>query len=310
MTVDRYFKIRIDDRSYNVDDPKLTGSQLLRLSGKRPIDEYLVFLKLANGGFEEIRLDETVDLTQPGVERFMTFESSASYRLVIDGERIEWGAQLITGLKLKQIAGVDPDKYALWREVRGSEDIELANEDIIDLSEPGLERFFTVIAQTTAGDAGPALPQGDQRYLSEQGYRYELAYEAGQTAIILRAVDLPKGRYDVELADILIMLPPGYPDAPPDMFLFALASACRTRRLPQLRRCSAPFRGRPGKGGRAITANGALLGHLDHLRGLNMHWRRPVMRDIIIPNRLGTAIQPAAFNSGEEAARGCFSGVR
>ncbi|MBA4340089.1 MAG: hypothetical protein C0421_14755 [Hyphomonas sp.] len=218
VTVDRYFKIRIDDRSYNVDDPKLTGSLLLRLSGKRPIDEYLVFLKLANGGFEEIRLDETVDLTQPGVERFMTFESSASYRLVIDGERIEWGAQLITGLKLKQIAGVDPDKYALWREVRGSEDIELANEDIIDLSEPGLERFFTVIAQTTAGDAGPALPQGDQRYLSEQGYRYELAYEAGQTAIILRAVDLPKGRYDVELADILIMLPPGYPDAPPDMF--------------------------------------------------------------------------------------------
>ena len=120
------FRVRIDDDRYNIEDPKPTGRQLLRLADKRPTDQYLVFLILRGGGFEEIQLDETIDLTRRGTERFLTFESSASYRLEIDGQRIGWGTKLVTGRKLKELAGVDPATYVLWQEVRGGEESRTA----------------------------------------------------------------------------------------------------------------------------------------------------------------------------------------
>lgn len=214
------YKVRVDDKRYVLDDPKPTGRQLIDLTGVRPIDEYLIFLKLRGGGFEEIRLNETVDLTRNGTERFLTFDSAASYRFEIDGERIEWGAKLITGLRLKQIAGVDPVTYALWREVRRAEDQPVSDDDMIDLSEEGLERFFTVIEKTTAGDAmnGGVLPRRDVNYLGKLETSYEVVQDQGRTAVILRNYKLAGSKFDSPCADVLIVVPPGFPDVPPDMF--------------------------------------------------------------------------------------------
>lgn len=214
------FRVRIDDERYRIDDPKPTGRQLLVLADEKPVEAHLIFLILCGGGFEEIRLDETVDLTRPGAERFMTFDSSASYRVEIDGERIEWGTKLITGLKLKELAGVDPSTYALWREVRGDDDLPVQDDQLVDLSEDGLERFFTVIAQTTAGDiqSDGLLPRRDRNYLEQNLSDHRSLVDNGQTGVILRNFPLPPKIYDAEKADILILLPPGYPDVPPDMF--------------------------------------------------------------------------------------------
>ncbi len=215
----RRFKVKIDNKYHKVDDQSPTGRQLIKLTGARPVDENLIFLVLRGGGFEELRLDETVDLTRPGVERFLTFESSASYRFEIDGERVEWGTKLITGLKLKEIANVDPATYALWREVRGNgDDLPIQNEDFVDLSEAGLERFFTVIEKTTAGDAPQLLPRRDEQYLRERGLAYQEVTEGGCTGVIFKDYLLPNDQYDVKSTDILILLPSGYPDVPPDMF--------------------------------------------------------------------------------------------
>ena len=112
-------RVRIDDDRYRIDDPKVTGRQLLTLTTLRPADEYLLYLVQRDGGLESIRLEETVDLRRSGVERFITFQSAASFRFVIDGERREWGGRQITGRKIKELAGVDLETYALWREVRG-----------------------------------------------------------------------------------------------------------------------------------------------------------------------------------------------
>ena len=62
------------------------------------------------------------------------------------------------------------------------------------------------------------LPKKCQRYLTGRGSAYEQLEEGPQKAIILRGVKLPEGKYDTTQVDILIMLPPGYPDCAPDMF--------------------------------------------------------------------------------------------
>lgn len=144
-------RVRIDDDRFVVADPVITGRQLLDEAGKRPVEEFLIFLKLRNGLLEEIRLDETVDLRKRGVEKFLTFKSDRSFRFELDGRRFEWGAAPITGLTLKTLAGMDVEKYEVWREVRGGEDLPIGDNDFVDLGEEGLERFFTGIPQTTDG---------------------------------------------------------------------------------------------------------------------------------------------------------------
>ena len=61
------------------------------------------------------------------------------------------------------------------------------------------------------------LPAKDLEYLELKGIEYE-EHEEKQKGVILKARPLPDGRFDVQQADVLILLPSGYPDAAPDMF--------------------------------------------------------------------------------------------
>ena len=62
------------------------------------------------------------------------------------------------------------------------------------------------------------LPMKCRRYLTERGILFEEHEEGGQRAITVKQFRLPTGRFDVPSADLLILLPSGYPDCPPDMF--------------------------------------------------------------------------------------------
>lgn len=62
------------------------------------------------------------------------------------------------------------------------------------------------------------LPPDDRRYLTDKGLTFDEVEDGAQKGIILRSYPLPAGRFDAPAADILILLPAGYPDVPPDMF--------------------------------------------------------------------------------------------
>lgn len=62
------------------------------------------------------------------------------------------------------------------------------------------------------------LPATDAEYLTSKGIPFEEINDAGRKGIVLKQRPLPIGRYDADTADILILLPAGYPDCPPDMF--------------------------------------------------------------------------------------------
>ena len=68
----KHYKIQIDKVHYEVPDPIQTGRQLLVLAGKTPPDQYGLYLKGAHGQPRRIPLDESVDLRDPGVEKFVT----------------------------------------------------------------------------------------------------------------------------------------------------------------------------------------------------------------------------------------------
>lgn len=62
------------------------------------------------------------------------------------------------------------------------------------------------------------LPQADQRYLSDNSILNECVTDGSQKGVILKSFQLPENHFQVSAADILVILPNGYPDLPPDMF--------------------------------------------------------------------------------------------
>ena len=132
-----------DFRTLRVDDPKVTGRQLLEVAGFRPAEDHLLFQQLDTGALEERRLDEIVNLRTKGTERFIAFSGDRSFRVEIDERRFEWGASELSGLIAKQIAGADPAYTGVWLERRHEADRFIGDCDIVKLDAEGLERLRT-----------------------------------------------------------------------------------------------------------------------------------------------------------------------
>ena len=142
---------RLEFEPLQIDDPVVIGRQILDLARCRPADEHILFQLLHDGLLEEIRLEETTDLRERRIEKFIIFRSDRSFRFLLDGRQIEWGGAFITGLTLKQLAEVDPTTHGVWLVVRGCDDKKIDNNELVDLSKPGVEKFFTGVDQTTEG---------------------------------------------------------------------------------------------------------------------------------------------------------------
>jgi len=89
------------------------------------------------------------------------------------------------------------------------------------------------------------LPSKDREYLEKREIAYEEVEDGGQKGVILNGYPLPSGILHVEVADILVILPPDYPDVAPDMF-FASPWLCLagTKRHPSKADGSRDFAGR------------------------------------------------------------------
>ncbi len=207
---------QMNERYLDINDPVPTGRQIIQAVSLRPIDDFSIYAILPSGEFEDLRLDETYDLRARGVERFVVFQTDRAFKFTIDDGQLEWGKPNISGRVLKKLANVPVDTYHVYLEVRGGQDILIRDADLIDLSKPGIERFITVICDTTEGLL--ALPEMDQRYLSDHGIDAELASEGPHIGVVLKQMCLPAGKFNHPSTDILVILPPGYPDVAPDMF--------------------------------------------------------------------------------------------
>jgi hypothetical protein len=66
------YRIRVDDRYFVVTQPSMTGREILILAGKLPPESYILTQKSKGGTLRTIELNEVVDFTKPGIERFNT----------------------------------------------------------------------------------------------------------------------------------------------------------------------------------------------------------------------------------------------
>ena len=64
------YKFRVNGEAFVVQQPVVTGREVLTIAGLVPAEDYTLRLKMVGGKPEKIGLDQEVDLRRKGVEKF------------------------------------------------------------------------------------------------------------------------------------------------------------------------------------------------------------------------------------------------
>jgi len=128
-------------KPYRVSDPVPLGRQILEVAGYDSDGDASLFAIVENGDFEDIRLDEKVDLRKRGTERFVAFNGDRLFRFEVENDQQSWGKPVISGQVLRRLAKAGDDEV-VYLQVRGGTDRLIESTDLVDLNEPGVERFF------------------------------------------------------------------------------------------------------------------------------------------------------------------------
>jgi hypothetical protein len=129
-------------QSRRVSDPVPLGCQLLEAGELDPRDGYSLVAILPSGDFEDVRLNEPFDLRERGAERFIAFLTDREFKLTLNDHELLWGKPVISGTVLYRFAKPG-DGEAVFLEVSSSEDRLIEHGELIDLAQPGIERFIT-----------------------------------------------------------------------------------------------------------------------------------------------------------------------
>ena len=121
-------------------DRSPTGAQIAIAAGFAPDKEVTIMQFLNDGGFEDIRPEENAHLSA-GVE-FLVVDSDRSFRLTIDGRRVDWPASSIAAKIVRKLGNVPADKD-IYFELQDTADRKLKPDDVIDLSGTGVESFYS-----------------------------------------------------------------------------------------------------------------------------------------------------------------------
>ncbi len=131
----------LDFRNIEVADPVPTGRQILESAGLNTYDGYVLVAILDTGDFEDVRLSETFDLRQKGAERFVAFKTDRSFNFLLNDRQLIWGDPKLPAEVLYKLSELDSNE-AIFRDVRGGEDILIERDVTVDLDTPGVERFI------------------------------------------------------------------------------------------------------------------------------------------------------------------------
>lgn len=73
------------------------------------------------------------------------------YPFKVEDETYHWDEQFITGVQVRQVGPGIPEGMDLYMKVRNLPGRLVANDEKIDLAEPGIEKFYAQDASSEAG---------------------------------------------------------------------------------------------------------------------------------------------------------------
>lgn len=73
------------------------------------------------------------------------------YKVKVENETYEWPNRYITGAQVRGLGPGIPESMDLFLKIQGHAGRLIQNDDIVDLEEPGIEKFY---AQDSSSEAG------------------------------------------------------------------------------------------------------------------------------------------------------------
>lgn len=144
--------IHLNFRRVVLQDATPTGAQIAQAAGFNPRQSVTVLQFLRGGGYEDVRADETVELGK-GTGRFLVVESDRSYKLTINGTRVDWPAMQVTGKLIRLLGGIAAEQF-IYFERQDEADQLLVDGDVVDLKATGVEAFYSAAAVWTLNVQG------------------------------------------------------------------------------------------------------------------------------------------------------------
>lgn len=123
------------------------------------------------------------------------------------------------------------------------------------------------------------LQESDQAFLDESGVEYDIRLEGGMVCVVMKNWSLPPG-YSPERSDLLLRLPAGFPDVPPDMFWFDPAVSYSQGGVPPASESREAHLGRTWQRFSRHLASGAWHPGRDSLRSYLSLIRRDLQRGV------------------------------
>jgi len=144
------FKASVDDVMVEFDHPKVTGKELLKEAGVKNLECVSLFQKLKGCDFERISLGEEVDLSHPGLEKFVV-KPPDSWNYTVDEEPETSTESKLSANQILANAGLTPvtDYYLVEFDSAGNEISHKDTPDApIQLKCPG-SKFVSVFKGET-----------------------------------------------------------------------------------------------------------------------------------------------------------------
>jgi len=221
-----FFAMKADGiRYFTLDEERYAWAGPLDVETVRRIgrvDEKMsLWLELTDEEDRMLVPGEVIDLKAPGVERL--YAKMPSWRLQIQHKDYEFDSPQITVRDALIRAGFDVTKsWEVKFKVKNQAIRPVGMDDVLDLSQPGVERLRVAPANVDNGDGAQdarrdfSLLPADVAFLASAGLRCQTIIDGGRW-LIVEGYALPAG-YNAPRCTIAIEIPESYPTAQLDMF--------------------------------------------------------------------------------------------
>jgi E2/UBC family protein E/multiubiquitin len=177
-----------------------------------------------------IEVIEIVELEEHAKRHGTHAPHAKHYAFRVDKTRVVVDMPTITGREILAKVGKTPEQYKLYQHKRGHQPILIQPDQVVDLREPGVERFTTMPKDTTEGLQAPCLrldfrmPAADEEYLYGLGLAWETIRDGQSQWLLIHGWKVPTC-YNASSVDLALLIPPNYSDSQIDMVYFKPALA-------------------------------------------------------------------------------------
>lgn len=118
--MNKFYSFILNGHKYDSPKEIIKGKEILEIAELEPVESYELLLRVSKNEFEPIQLDEEVDLSKPGKERF----DARPYKKIevsVDDEPVFFEECFTTPTKILIKAGYDPKGFYLKQIIRNKE---------------------------------------------------------------------------------------------------------------------------------------------------------------------------------------------